>query len=170
MPFAHMFDILLRTKIDYNNMLPLSQIWKNYKNNKICHTKVWLKTHTDDYRKNKLHWDSLIIFLIHFCIDFFFVNSFLWKRKYSFINQSDQIIFHTFTDSLFRNDNINRKYNSSIRKFEDHTKSYICFDTFENPRLLLCSHTICFQCIRVGTRINRNFDCTLRDSIKISQQ
>ncbi len=71
-------------------------------------------------------------------------------------NQSDRIIFHIFIDSLFQNDNINRKSNSNIRQFED-------------PRLLLCCHTICFQCIRVGTRINGNFDCSLRDSITISQ-
>jgi hypothetical protein len=56
------------------------------------------------------------------------------KKIFFHKNQSDQIIFHLFNDSLFRNDNINRKYNSNIRKFEDHTKSYICFDTFENPR------------------------------------
>jgi len=80
------------------------------------------------------------------------------KKIFFHKNQSDQIIFHIFTDSLFRNDNINRKYNSHIRKFEDHTKFYICFDTFENPRLLLCSHTIYFKCIRVGIRINGNFD------------
>ncbi len=56
------------------------------------------------------------------------------KKIFFHKNQSDQIIFHIFNDSLFRNDNINRKYNPNIRKFEDHTKSYSCFDTFENPR------------------------------------
>jgi len=93
------------------------------------------------------------------------------KKIFFHKNQSDQIISHIFTHSLFRNDNINRKYNSNIRKFENHTKSYICFDTFEDPGLLLCSHTIGFQSIRVGTRINGNFDWPLRDSITlISQQ
>jgi hypothetical protein len=92
------------------------------------------------------------------------------KKIFFHKNQSDQIIFHLFIDALFRNDNINRKYNSNIRKFEDHTKAYICFDTFENSRLLLCSHTIYFKWICVATRRNRNFDCPLRDSIAISQQ
>jgi hypothetical protein len=80
------------------------------------------------------------------------------KKIFFHKNQSVPIIFHIFTDSLFRNNNINRKYNSNIRKFENHTKSYIYFDIFEDPGLLLCSHTIYFTCIRVGTRINGNFD------------
>jgi hypothetical protein len=92
------------------------------------------------------------------------------KKIFFHKNQSDRIVFHIFTDSLFRNDNINRKYNSTIRQFEDHTKSHICFDTFEDPRLLFCSHTIYFKCIRVGTRVNGNFDCPVRDGITISQQ
>ncbi len=92
------------------------------------------------------------------------------KKLFFHKNQSDRIIFHIFTDSLFRNDNIDRKYNSNIRKFDNHTKSDICFDTFEHPRLLFCSHTIYFKCIRVETRINGNFTCSLRDSIIISQQ
>jgi len=73
----------------------------------------------------------------------FFLLILLYGKKIFFHkNQSDRIIFHRFTDCLFRNDNINRKYNSNIRKFENHTKSYIGFATFEDPGLLLCSHTI----------------------------
>ncbi len=29
---------------------------------------------------------------------------------------------------------------------------------------------MCFQCIRVGTRINGNFDCPVRDILTISQE
>jgi len=43
-------------------------------------------------------------------------------------------------------------------------------EKFEDPQLLFCSHTIFFQCIRVETHINGNFECPLRDRITISQQ
>lgn len=40
----------------------------------------------------------------------------------------------------------------------------ICFEHFDDPRVLPCSHTYCLKCIRgVAARNNSQFECPLRD-------
>ena len=47
----------------------------------------------------------------------------------------------------------------------------ICLDPFKDPRILPCSHTFCFQCIRKTAASNRGrFLCSLRDGTEIKQE
>jgi hypothetical protein len=58
---------------------------------------------------------------------------------------------------------------------EAHTKQLqklltcaICSDYYQDPRLLPCSHTFCFQCIEKSIK-NGGFNCPLEDGVKIAQ-
>jgi RING-type zinc-finger len=45
----------------------------------------------------------------------------------------------------------------------------ICLDIFDDPRLLPCSHTICYKCIQEMVRVNGKFTCPFRDGTEVSQ-
>jgi len=56
------------------------------------------------------------------------------------------------------------------RKFDDMATCRICLKHFVDPRLLPCSHTYCFGCIReVASGTNGDFICPLKDGTTIQQ-
>ena len=51
---------------------------------------------------------------------------------------------------------------------EDPITCVICLQHFEDPRILPCSHTYCFQCIKQMASVNSDqFECPLRDGTRI---
>lgn len=60
--------------------------------------------------------------------------------------------------------------NINISELEDETSCPICLDLFDDPRILPCSHTICYKCIKQGAQMNGSFACPLKDDIIISKE
>jgi hypothetical protein len=56
------------------------------------------------------------------------------------------------------------------RKFDNMATCRICLEHFVEPRLLPCSHTYCFGCIRkAASGTNGDFICPLKDGTTIQQ-
>lgn len=56
------------------------------------------------------------------------------------------------------------------RMYEDLMTCKICLKYYDDPRLLPCSHTYCFQCIRKEiSGINGNFTCPMNDGTTIQR-
>ena len=58
--------------------------------------------------------------------------------------------------------------NSHATQLQELVTCAICLDHYQDPRLLPCSHTFCFQCIEKLVK-NGSFNCPLRDDMKIAQ-
>lgn len=44
----------------------------------------------------------------------------------------------------------------------------VCLRHFDQPRMLPCSHTFCFQCLQqMATQNNGLFECPRRDGVKV---
>ena len=60
--------------------------------------------------------------------------------------------------------------NSPAERINELITCPICLDIFDDPRLLPCSHTICYKCIQAMARVNGKFTCPLRDGIEVPQE
>jgi RING-type zinc-finger len=139
-------------------MTILSYRWLKKKQNSFCIV-FFISSFLSKRKKSKL-WKMLIIVVawtIYSNIVYFFflhytchhVRKTEQKRKYFFITINPIASFSFIhLPILYFEMTISTANNSNIRQLEDHTKCPICFDTFQDPWLLLCSHTICFKCIR----------------------
>lgn len=55
-------------------------------------------------------------------------------------------------------------------KCDDSMTCKICHQYYDDPRLLPCSHTYCFQCIRTkASAISGDFACPMNDGTKIQR-
>ena len=57
---------------------------------------------------------------------------------------------------------------SHTKQLQELVTCAICLDHYQDPRLLPCSHTFCFQCIEKAVK-NGNFNCPFQDNMKINQ-
>ena len=67
--------------------------------------------------------------------------------------------------SIFRMATFN---DSNAKQLQELVTCAICLDYYQDPRLLPCSHTFCFQCIEKLVK-NGSFNCPLQDNMKITQ-
>jgi hypothetical protein len=54
-------------------------------------------------------------------------------------------------------------------KIEDLITCVICKELFDDPRLMPCSHTYCYKCIKHIASGDGQFECSHRDNCKILQ-
>lgn len=59
---------------------------------------------------------------------------------------------------------------SPAEHINEHITCPICLDLFADPRLLPCSHTICYKCIQEMARVTGKFTCPLRDGTEVSKE
>lgn len=58
----------------------------------------------------------------------------------------------------------------AIENMKKQVECPICLDTLDDPRLLPCSHTMCYKCIQEMVRACGEFKCPFRDGPTVSQQ
>ena len=56
-----------------------------------------------------------------------------------------------------------------IQELEKDVECLICLQLLDDPRLLPCSHTLCYNCIRAAVDSNGTFKCPLKDGTTVPQ-
>ena len=62
------------------------------------------------------------------------------------------------------------KADDFYKDLQEEITCSICMELYEDPRVLHCSHTLCFKCIEGVIRARGNFECPFRCNVQVSQQ
>ncbi|CAF0773738.1 unnamed protein product [Adineta ricciae] len=62
------------------------------------------------------------------------------------------------------------KADDSYKDLQEEVTCPICMELYEDPRILPCSHTLCFKCIEGVIRAKGDFKCPFRCNVQVSQQ